>query len=472
MIVLLLAPLAASANVVRVMPFRALSRSRNSTSTCPSPCPKQDRGQRSCCAAQPPCMAAKRSLGGGRVLGSGRSLAPPATPKQGQHKPALSLLTPSESSVSLNSQTSSTPVSAQDEDIMSKVAVGDQTPIGRSSTSNDLVCPICNEAMVTLLQLNRHLDDNHQNLEEVEQVQVKNWFEQQVQKAKKFQPLAVLNQRLKGVDAFEPNGTATPPRTATQSPARQASPAPPHAPAPPPRVVDPEEFVTRNHWQRATGHDACTEPLCEKRLGATNGSINCRHCGKLFCEEHTLYQMKLSRAAQHEPVRGVWCRVCETCYKSREGYNDHVGYSKDHTKEFMAVRRKTVDKQYLEVSRLEKRLTRLTQLLANPPPPEPDSSPAGFLRSFTGNRNHIRTLEQSVVTWEDDASITECPFCHQPFSQYSFRRHHCRLCGRVVCADPDTSCSAEIALNVDGTNSSSSEKGTGQVPIDVRMCKE
>jgi rabenosyn-5 len=38
-----------------------------------------------------------------------------------------------------------------------------------------------------------------------------------------------------------------------------------------------------------------------------------------------MYQMKLSRSAQHEPVRGYWCRVCETCYKSREGYNDHHG---------------------------------------------------------------------------------------------------------------------------------------------------
>ena len=38
-----------------------------------------------------------------------------------------------------------------------------------------------------------------------------------------------------------------------------------------------------------------------------------------------MYQMKLSRSAQHEPVRGLWYRVCETCFKSREGYNDHNG---------------------------------------------------------------------------------------------------------------------------------------------------
>lgn len=44
-----------------------------------------------------------------------------------------------------------------------------------------------------------------------------------------------------------------------------------------------------------------------------------------------MYQMKLSRSAHHEPVRGLWCRVCETCYKSREGYNDHNGIHPEST---------------------------------------------------------------------------------------------------------------------------------------------
>lgn len=251
---------------------------------------------------------------------------------------------------------------------------------------------------------------------------------------------------------FEPNGIASPPRPASaQSPNRQASPARSTAPIPPPvaRSVDPDEVVSKAHWQRSTGMDVCTDPQCGRRLGTTNGNINCRHCGKLFCEEHTMYQMKLSRSAAHEPVRGFWCRVCETCYKSRDGYNDHNGLERNHTKDFMDVRRKLVDKQYLETSRLEKRLTRLTQLLANPPPPENEPGATGFLRSFAGNRNHLRVLEQSVVTWEEDALVSQCPFCQQPFSQYSFRRHHCRICGRVVCGDPDTGCSTEIALNVD-----------------------
>ncbi|KAG9580138.1 hypothetical protein KCU97_g12134, partial [Aureobasidium melanogenum] len=414
-------------------------------------------------------MASRRSLGGGRVLGSGRSLSPAVIPQR-PHQ-----LTPSESSLSLasSSHTSTT----ETDDIASRVALDSNNgPVGAATASSRLVCPICNEDMVTLLQLNRHLDDNHQNLQEVEQDEVKNWFEQQMKKAKRFQPLAVLNQKLKGLDVFESNATAPTQLVSTlsSSPSNSGHTTPSHPIAALPETrLDPDQVVTKAHWQRSTGHDSCSDPLCGRRLGSTNGNINCRHCGKLFCEEHTMYQMKLSRSAQHEPVRGLWCRVCETCYKSRPGYNDHTGLERDHTQEFAAIRRRTVDKAYLEVSRLEKRLSRLTQLLANPPPPENDQSTSSFLWSLAGSKNHIRALEQSVVTWEDDARVLHCPFCQQQFSQYSFRRHHCRVCGRVVCGDPATNCSTEIGLNVDAPQKANAlEKSVGQVAVDVRMCKD
>jgi len=208
-------------------------------------------------------------------------------------------------------------------------------------------------------------------------------------------------------------------------------------------------------------------------MGNTNGNVNCRHCGKLFCDEHTLYQMKLSRSAQYEPVRGYWYRVCETCYKSREGYNDHNGCERDHTNVFLSARRRTVDKAYLEISRLEKRLTKLTHLLANPPIPDQDQSTGSFLwSSISGNKNHIRSLEQSIVTWEDDAKVLQCPFCQQPFSQYSFRRHHCRLCGRVVCGDVNTACSTEVPLNAAVDNTTKDSEKESSVAVDVRMCKD
>jgi hypothetical protein len=322
---------------------------------------------------------------------------------------------------------------------------------------------------MTLLQLNRHLDDSHQELPEVEQDEVKNWFEKQVVKAKKFQPLAVINQKLKGLDVFESNASPVLAPSYPNVSSGTRSPVPEVV-----RQADPDEIVTRTHWQKQGYNDVCTDPTCGKRLGATNGSVNCRKCGRLFCEEHTMYQIKLSRSAQHEPVRGVWCRVCETCYKSREGYNDHDGKIRDHTKSFTEMRRKHTDKQYLEMSRLEKRLTKLTQLLAHPPePPETGGTGLlGSLSSLSGHKSRRQELEQSVVTWEEDGKVSKCPFCQQEFG-WSFRKHHCRICGRVVCADIRTACSTDIGLNVAVNGPSErSETNTKTISVDVRMCRD
>lgn len=208
-----------------------------------------------------------------------------------------------------------------------------------------------------------------------------------------------------------------------------------------------------------------------------------------------MYQMKLSRSANHEPVRGYWARVCETCYKSREGYNDHDGVLVDHTRAFSDIRRKRVERQNLEMARLEKRLTRLTQLLASPPDdlPATNGIRASPVATLTGQNSSRKLLEQSVVTWEDDASVQKCPFCQQEFGSWTFRRHHCRTCGRVVCSDPQTGCSTEVPLAVSGRESprwkpvqitvltdhtaanSTTEKAHpngAQLSLDIRMCRD
>lgn len=326
---------------------------------------------------------------------------------------------------------------------------------------------------MTLLQLNRHIDDNHQELPEEEQDEVKTWFDKQVLKAKRFQPLSLINQKLRGLDVFESN---------------ESSPVPPSIAAgktPLEGPIDPDELITRQHWQRSTSYDQCTDPTCGRGLGPINGSINCRKCGRLFCEEHTMYQMKLSRSAAYEPVRGYWARVCETCFKSREGYNDHQGGFTDHTSMLFEKRRKKVERQNLEISRLEKRLTKLTRLLANPP--EKITQSTGSLlspvTSLAGQKNARKLIEQSVVTWEEDATVHKCPFCQQDFGSWTFRRHHCRICGRVVCGDPQTGCSSEVGLDISsGVNGSAttdhatekppSTTTPGQVSVDIRMCRE
>ena len=81
------------------------------------------------------------------MLGSGKNLAPP-TPSKAPVRPT-GLLSPSESSVSLSSQTSSTPISTENEDITARVALDEQgSAQAAAAASSKMVCPICNEEMV------------------------------------------------------------------------------------------------------------------------------------------------------------------------------------------------------------------------------------------------------------------------------------------------------------------------------------
>ncbi|ODM14859.1 hypothetical protein SI65_09611 [Aspergillus cristatus] len=422
-----------------------------------------------------------RTLGGGRVLGNANAFTPAAassSPQQQQQQQpkGARVLSPSASSVSLGSQASASQFSStESQDLISRISLenGDTSiSAAPAAAGAQLACPICSEEM-----LNRHLDDVHQNLEDDRQDEVKDWFKVQMEKAKRFQPLAVLNQKLKGLDVFESNENIQPslagPSTRPLAPASSSSAqVPVPAPDSGPRPLDPDDVITKEHWQPRTFNDVCLEPTCGKRLNATNGCVHCRKCGKLFCEEHTMYQMKLSRSAQHEPVRGLWSRVCETCYKSREGYNDHNGLVRNQTDAFRAMRKPVVDKSTLEMSRLEKRLTRLTQLLASLPL-EQIQSGGNKLWSISWQNDQRKALEQTIVSWQDDASVPRCPFCQQDFSAYTFRRHHCRTCGRVVCGDPVTGCSAEVPLSIAPMSRVPAEKGTtGLIDVDIRLCKE
>ncbi|PWZ03200.1 hypothetical protein BCV70DRAFT_13171 [Testicularia cyperi] len=60
---------------------------------------------------------------------------------------------------------------------------------------------------------------------------------------------------------------------------------------------------------------------------------------------------------------------------------------------------------------------------------------SSFKARGRGEDPAIRAAEQSIVMWQDDAEAKVCPICETSFG-LTVRKHHCRLCGRVVCASP------------------------------------
>lgn len=56
-------------------------------------------------------------------------------------------------------------------------------------------------------------------------------------------------------------------------------------------------------------------------------------------------------------------------------------------------------------------------------------------RRPVGPATHSRSgREITLPRWQPDSEVTSCPICSTSFS-FWFRKHHCRKCGRVVCAN-------------------------------------
>ncbi|XP_010161043.2 rabenosyn-5, partial [Antrostomus carolinensis] len=92
-----------------------------------------------------------------------------------------------------------------------------------------------------------------------------------------------------------------------------------------------------------------------------------------------------------------------------------VGAMRSHLSDFKKHRAARIDHYVVEVNKLIIRLEKLTS----------------FDRANTESAK-IRAIEKSVVPWVSDQDVPFCPDCGNKFSIRN-RRHHCRLCGSIMC---------------------------------------
>ncbi|KAM5279660.1 rabenosyn-5 [Ctenodactylus gundi] len=92
-----------------------------------------------------------------------------------------------------------------------------------------------------------------------------------------------------------------------------------------------------------------------------------------------------------------------------------LGATRSRLSDFKKHRAARIDHYVVEVNKLIIRLEKLT----------------AFDRTNTESAK-IRAIEKSVVPWVSDQDVPFCPDCGSKFGLRN-RRHHCRLCGSVMC---------------------------------------
>ncbi|KAG9318201.1 FYVE zinc finger-domain-containing protein [Chiua virens] len=59
----------------------------------------------------------------------------------------------------------------------------------------------------------------------------------------------------------------------------------------------------------------------------------------------------------------------------------------------------------------------------------------GVVQSQSANGD-IRAVEQRIAPWQEDTAVSKCPLCNASFHPLTNRKHHCRLCGQIICSLP------------------------------------
>lgn len=298
----------------------------------------------------------------------------------------------------------------------------------------DITCPICLRHCTNLQNLNKHLDNEHGFENELPKEETTSLAPPRSQRIH-LSPIKDLrsthsrsNSSLSSID-MKPQNTNN---CKTKSVESQSN-----------KTEDIQKLqIVTSHWSPfIKGESRCN--YCHRKLSPSRGIINCNKCGRLYCKQHCTNRIKLNPEARFDPIsiNSRWYRCCHDCFTARPGYNDYGCYT-DLTRNFIKIRTERSEDLQLIKLQLENRLVRLLDGLFLLFKSLKINGNFTTLVKFNIRKSH---LEQSVVPWKADDTVQSCYICERKFNLI-MRKHHCRLCGNIVCDSIETGCSQELSI--------------------------
>ncbi|KRX56387.1 Rabenosyn-5, partial [Trichinella sp. T9] len=159
---------------------------------------------------------------------------------------------------------------------------------------------------------------------------------------------------------------------------------------------------------------------------------NCYSSTQLYVHFSTVH-CKVSKDVPISQIKDMFDRAKQRIFKSdgfiecleasvvnKSSICQELGVTTSQTRYFKKLRHEHVD---ISVAETNKLVIRLDKLINNEYPMD-----------INKRKGTFEIFEQTVVPWISNDDVKLCQFCEVKFS-LTRRRHHCRLCGKLLCSD-------------------------------------